>query len=226
MRTSRMITGLGLAVALISGCHSNTNMVDKSAFKNAIDNYLVAQQVCLFTTSMKFPAQADTNNDEQTKGFDALTDAALLTRTPEEKKRFLIGSKQVNDYDLSPKGRTMWTPEQTQPGYGNFCFGSPKVTSVDSYNAVNSTGNTYSVSYQYAVNLPDWASTEEMKTAFPSVNLWSAPRAARASLEKGETGWTVDHVAALVPVQPLMAEVIPIEKPRPSASAPSRIVPR
>jgi hypothetical protein len=181
-------------------------MVDKGAFKNAIDNYLVAQNVCLFTTTVKFPVQADTNNDEQTKGFDALTDAGLLARTPEEKKRFLIGSKQVNDYDLTPRGRTVWTPEQTQPGYGNFCFGSPRVTSVDNYNAVNSTGNTYSVSYQYAVNLPDWAKTEEMKTAFPSVDLWSAPRTARADLAKGETGWSVEHVAAIVRPQPLIAE--------------------
>jgi hypothetical protein len=206
MRTWRIFTGLGLVAALVAGCHSTTNMVDKGAFKNAIDNYLVGQQVCLFTTTIKLPAQADTNNDEQTKGFDALTDAGLLTRTPEEKKRFLIGSKQVNDYDLTPKGRTVWTPEQTQPGYGNFCFGSPRVTSVDNYNAVNSTGNTYSVSYQYAVNLPDWAKTEEMKTAFPSVDLWSAPRTARADLAKGETGWSVEHVAAIVRPQPLIAE--------------------
>ncbi len=57
----------------------------------------------------------DTNNDLQTKGFDALTDAGLLTRTSQEKKRFLIGSKQVNDYDVSDKGRTQWTVDQSQP---------------------------------------------------------------------------------------------------------------
>lgn len=196
MRTWKIFGAMGLTAALIAGCHSNTNMVDKGAFKSAIDNYLVEQQVCLFTTSVKFPAQADTNNDDQTKGFDALTDAGLLARTPEEKKRFLIGSKQVNDYDLTPKGRTVWTPEQTQPGYGNFCFGSPKVTSVDNYSASSSSGNTYSVIYQYAASLPDWAKTEEMKTAFPSINLWSGPRTATANLSKGETGWMVQNVAA------------------------------
>ncbi|MGA2651319.1 MAG: hypothetical protein ABSF28_12380 [Terracidiphilus sp.] len=202
MRSHRFFATLGLAVALVAGCHSNTNMVDKSAFKTALDNYLVGQDVCLFGVPVKLPAQADTDNDEQTKGFDALTDAALLTRTPEEKKRFLIGSKQVNDYDLSSKGRTVWTAEPTQPGYGNFCFGSPKVVSVDNYTALSSTGNTYSVSYQYAVNLPDWAKTEEMKTAFPSIGLWSAPRTATANLAKGDTGWSVQHVAASSPAQP------------------------
>jgi len=80
----------------------------------------------LWGTAIKFPVQADTSNDEQTKGFDALTDAGLLTRTPGEKSRFLIGSKQVNNYDLSDKGRSDWTPDQTQPGYGNFCFGAPR----------------------------------------------------------------------------------------------------
>jgi hypothetical protein len=178
-------------------------MVDKGDFKNALDNYLVGQEVCLFSTSVKFPAQADTNNDEQTGGFDALTDAGLLTRTPEEKKRFLIGSKQVNDYDLSLKGRSAWAPEQTQPGYGNFCFGAPKVTSVENYAALSSSGNRYSVSYQYAVDLPDWAKTEEMKTAFRSLSLWSAPRTATANLAKGETGWLVEQVSAFVATQPL-----------------------
>lgn len=202
MRSWTSFARLGMVVALIAGCHANTNMVDKGDFKIALDNYLVGQNVCLFSTSVKLPAQADTNNDEQTKGFDALTDAALLTRTPEEKKRFLVGSKQVNDYDLSPQGRAAWTPEPTQPGYGNFCFGSPTVTSVDNYNALNSTGNTYSVSYQYAVNLPGWAKTDEMKTGFPNVGLWSAPRTATADLDKGETGWSVEHVSASAATQP------------------------
>ena len=66
--------------------------------------------------SREFPAQADASKDEQTKTFDALTDAALLTRTAGEKKRFLIGSKQVNDYDVSEKGRTVWTVDSSQPG--------------------------------------------------------------------------------------------------------------
>ena len=35
----------------------------------------------------------------------------------EEKKRFLIGSKQVNDYDVSYKCRTAWTVDASQPGY-------------------------------------------------------------------------------------------------------------
>lgn len=198
MRTWRIIVGMGLAAALFAGCHSTSNMVDKGAFKTALDNYLSGQKVCLFSEPVKFPAQADTKNDDQTKGFDALTDAGMLTRTTGEKQRFLIGSKQVSNYDLSDKGRSNWLADSTQPGYGNFCFGSPKVTSVDNYTAIDSSGDAYTVNYQYAVDLPDWAKTDEMKTAFPTMDRLSETRIASANLAKSDAGWTVQHVAAFL----------------------------
>jgi hypothetical protein len=77
-------------VALGVGCHSNA--VDPGAFKSALNSYYSAAPVCVWSSPVKFPAQADASNEEQTKGFDALTDAGMLTRTPAEKKRFLIGS--------------------------------------------------------------------------------------------------------------------------------------
>jgi hypothetical protein len=58
------------------------------------------------------------------------------------------------------------------------------------------------VKYQYAVNLPDWAKTQEMNTAFPSVNLWSATRTAKANLAKADTGWSVQSVVAFTPTLP------------------------
>lgn len=195
MRRWRIFGSLALVAALVAGCHSNT-MVDKNAFKTALDNYYSGQKICLFQDTVKFPAQADTNNEDQTKGFDALTDAGLLTRTPVEKKRFLVGSKQANDYDLSQKGRSMWTADPTQPGYGNFCFGAPKVTSVDNYTALDSNGDEYTVIYHFGADLPDWAKTDEMKTAFPSVDRVSAPRAGTANLAKSNAGWEVQHVAS------------------------------
>src|SRR5580658_5895057 len=95
------MAAIGGIVLLAGGCRSNT--VDKEAFKSAIDNYYSGKQECVWSAPVKFPAQADTSNDEQTKGFDALTDAGMLTRKTAEKGRFLIGSKQVNDYDVSDK---------------------------------------------------------------------------------------------------------------------------
>jgi len=181
-----------------TGCRKNA--VDKSAFKSAINNYYSGRQVCLFPNPVKFPAQADTSNEEQTKGFDALTDAGLLTRKDVEKKRFLIGSKQVNDYDLSEKGRAAWTADQTQPGYGNFCFGHPEVTSIDSYTPGDNTQATqYSVFYHYApTGVPDWAKSTEINIAFPNFSSNTAGATATANMVKSNNGWQVESVRPTV----------------------------
>ena len=146
MRTTRIFL-LVMAWVLVFAVGCKKNAVDKMAFKSALNSYYSGRQNCLWAAPVKFPAQADTSNDEQTKGYDALTDAGLLTRKAEEKKRFLIGSKQVNDYDLSDKGRSSWTPDTTQPGYGNFCYGHPEVTSIDGFTPADDTGTRYSVTY-------------------------------------------------------------------------------
>lgn len=194
VRKAVILLSIG-TIGLGVGCRKNT--VDKSAFKTAIDGYYSAQPLCIWSSPVKFPAQADTSNEDQTKGFDALTDAGMLTRTPAEKKRFLIGSKQVNDYDLSTKGRSTWTADQTQPGYGNFCFGHLEVSSIDSYNpSDNPNATQYSVTYHYgASNLPDWASSAEMKTAFPKIaSDTSATQTGTATLTKSSNGWQVSNV--------------------------------
>ena len=128
-----------------AGCKKNE--VDKSAFKSALNTYYGTRQDCLWSAPVKFPAQADTSNDEQTKSYDALTDAGLLTRRAAEKKRFLIGSKQVNNYDLSDQGRSSWTADSSQPGYGNFCYGHPEVTAIDGFTPTDNTETRYNVTY-------------------------------------------------------------------------------
>lgn len=195
MRTTRiMLLVMAWVILFAAGCKKNA--VDTMAFKSALNSYYANQQECLWTAPVKFPAQADTSKDEDTKTYDALTDAGLLTRKPEEKKRFLIGSKQVNDYDLSDQGRTSWTPDPSQPGYGNFCYGRPQVTAVDSFTAADDTGTRYNVTYHYgAVNQPGWANSAEMKTAFPKLAVESSGRqAATANLLKTENGWQVQNV--------------------------------
>lgn len=184
------------AVLIAAGCRKS-NFVDKMAFKSAINNYYSTRQDCVWSSPVKFPAQADTSNYEQTKGYDALTDAGFLVRQSAEKKRFLIGSKQVNNYDLSDKGRSSWTAEQTQPGYGNFCFGHREVTTIDGFSPADvSDASQYSVSYHYDVTgVPNWASTVEMKTAFPKVAIdTSGQQAAVATLVKSDSGWQVSAV--------------------------------
>jgi hypothetical protein len=184
-----------MAVAgMAAGCH--TNSVNKEAFKSAINSYYSGKQDCLWQTPLKFPAQADTSKDEDTKGYDALTDAGLLTRKSAEKSRFLIGSKQVNDYDLSDKGRSTWVPDQTQPGYGNFCFGHLEVSSIDSFTPTEPNAAQYSVTYHVELSgVPGWANSTEMKSAFPKIaSDDSGPRMVTANLVKSENGWQVVNV--------------------------------
>src|ERR1700747_3862587 len=96
----RSLISLAACAALFAAAGCRSNSVDKGAFKSAIDDYYRGKQVCVWSSPVKFPAQADTSNDEQTMGFAALNDAGLLTRSSAEKKRFLVGSKQGNNYDL------------------------------------------------------------------------------------------------------------------------------
>src|ERR1700733_10256284 len=192
---SLLCVGICSAALIAAGCRK-TNFVDKMAFKSAINNYYSTRQDCVWSSPVKFPVQADTSNYEQTKGYDALTDAGLLVRKAAEKKRFLIGSKQVNDYDVSDKGRSTWTADQTQPGYGNFCFGHREVTTIDGYTpSDNSDSTQYNVTFHTKVSgVPDWAGTTEMKTAFPKiVEDTSGEQAGTAMLVKGSNGWQVQN---------------------------------
>ena len=197
MHASRMIVPVMVLMMVFAvGCKKNT--VNSLAFESALNSYYAGRQDCLWPAPVKFPAQADTSNDEQTKGYDALTDAGLLTRKAEEKKRFLIGSKAVNDYDLSDQGRTFWTADTTQPGYGNFCFGHPEVTSIDTYTPTDDAQTRYNVTYHLGTgSVPAWANSAEVKTAFPKVGTaTSGQQIATAAMVKTDSGWQVQSVQA------------------------------
>jgi len=189
------LAALGLLVAATwaAGCHKT---IDKEQFRSALNRYYSARQECLFEPEIKLPVQADAGDDQETKRFDALTDAGLLQRTPQEKKRFLIGSKQVNDYDLSPAGRSHWTADASQPGMGNFCVGSPTVQSIDNFVPAGTNENLYSVTYTYALKLPDWASNAEIGNAFPRIAQESMGQSATATLTREGNDWQVGNVTS------------------------------
>src|ERR1700739_3086989 len=109
-----VLTGL---VAYAIGCKKQ---VDQAEFKSAINKSFNGRHDCWWPAPTKLPAQVDPSKDEDVRDYDALTDAGLLIRGSAEKTRFLVGSKQVNQYDLSDKGRPAWTPDPNRPGYGNF----------------------------------------------------------------------------------------------------------
>ena len=161
---------LGLTSLMAMGCNngSNTDM----SYRAAINDHFKAYPVCIWSQAKKFPVQAATSDDAKTEGYDALTQEGMLVRTTAEKKVFIIASKQVNNYDLSDKGRTSWTPDSSQPGYGNFCYGNREVTSIDNSTlGTNGEGaKTVAISYHYKIaNVASWANSAQMKTAYPSL---------------------------------------------------------
>jgi hypothetical protein len=168
-KTHYYAVALALLTLSIAGCNKAVN--NDLAYKAAINDHFKAYPACLWSQPKKFPVQAATSDDAKTEGYDALTQEGLLARTTAEKK-IIIVSKQVNNYDLSDKGRSAWTPDTSQPGYGNFCYGNREATSIDS-STPGTNGNgakTVTITYHYKIaNVPAWASSASIKTAYPSL---------------------------------------------------------
>src|SRR5208337_5265295 len=141
---------VALAVLPIAACNNATHT--DAAYKAAINDHFKAFPACLWSQPIKFPVQAATSDDAKTQGFDALTQEGLLTRATVEKK-IIIVSRQENNYDLSDKGRSTWTPDTGQLGYGNFCYGNREVTSIDNSTlGTNGSGlKTVDVAYHYQI---------------------------------------------------------------------------
>ncbi len=186
-----------LALALAAGCSSKKDAT-KANFKDAIDTYYSAHPECLWSTTVKFPTRSDTSDSDKTTQYDALTDQGLLTRQQDTRKVFIFGTKQVNDYDLSDKGRAAWTPDPQQPGYGNFCFGHRDVTTVDDFTA---NGGTATVNYHYQLGaVAPWANNTEIETAFPAVQAdLASPLSDKANLTLSDNGWVLVKPASSLP---------------------------
>jgi len=204
MKVSRMIQPgwmaalLIAAVAAMCGCNKH---VDKTPqFINAIDTYYGAHPACLWKSTVRFPVQADSSDASKTAPYDALVDQGLLVRTTYEKTVMLVANKPVNNYDLSEKGRAAWVPDTEQPGFGNFCYGRRKVSSLDSSTPTNEErGATTEVSYHYTVSdAPAWASAEETKNAYPEIRAdLSGTHLGRALLIETNHGWKVARAGSV-----------------------------
>lgn len=183
------------AVVLLaaSGCKKTTD--NAANLKSGLNSYFDAHPVCLYPAEKKFPAQADTNDQSDTAGYDALVQQGLLTRTVAEKTKLLILSKSVNNYDLSDKGRGLWTADTTQPGYGNFCYGKRKVENITSTPPGGDPpqGTTTAVTYTYTIGgVADWARAAIVQSAFPGVQAkLGAASNGTANMVLGTNGWMV-----------------------------------
>ncbi len=180
------------AVALLAAAGCNKKADNTSNYKSAINTYFSAHPSCLWSSPKKFPVQAGTSDTDKTSDYDSLVDQGLLTRTTAEKKVFLIASKQVNNYDISDKGRSAWTADQQVPGFGNFCYGHRTVSGIDSATDNNGeVGASANVTYNYIVSeVPSWASATETQNAYPQLKTdLAGPQAAQATLTDTSNGW-------------------------------------
>lgn len=189
--TLRTTTIFAVALFLVAGCKKTT---DNSAnYKSAINAWYSAHPACLWAQSQMFPTQVAASNSNQNAPFAALVDQGLLTRSTSEKKVIIISKEEIN-YDLSDKGRSAWTADRSQPGYGNFCYGHRSVQSILSSTPNDAQpGATTTVSFQYNFSgAPDWAQAAETQNAFPQVKAdLSGNGTASATLTDTTNGWQI-----------------------------------
>ena len=191
-KTLRTAAVCGAIMFLAAGCNKKED--NSTNFTSAINSYYSAHPACLWSDPIKFPVQADTSDNSKTAGYDALVDQGLLARTTAEKKKMIIASKQVNNYDLSDKGRSVWTADVNQPGYGNFCYGHRKVSTIDSATPTSSAaGATTQIAYHYTLtDSPAWATAAETQNAYPQLRSELAgPQTGQATLTNTNNGWQV-----------------------------------
>ena len=180
------------AALLIAGAGCSKKTDNTSNFKSAIDSYYSAHPACLWDSPRKFPVQAGTSDTDKTSDFDALVDQGLVTRTTAEKKVFIVASKQVNNYDISDKGRSSWTVDPNQPGYGNFCYGHRKTANIVSSTPTTSeVGATTQVNYQYIIDdVAGWAKAAPVQNAFPQLRAdLNGQQTGQATLTNTSNGW-------------------------------------
>jgi len=189
-KTVAMFT-LAAAAVVAAGCRTKT--IDKDEFRYALDRYYSSGQNCIWPAPVKFPTRADDKDQNQTEQYNALVDAGLLERMPIEQKRAGAGSQVLDQYDLSAAGKTHWTADPAEPGFGNFCFGHPEVTSIDSFNPPDSGAAQYTVNYHFTANLPGWANTGAIRSAFPHLGT-EGNGTASATLVKSGAMWQVQNV--------------------------------
>ena len=182
----------GAAALLAVGCNKKAD--NTTNFTSAIDTYYTAHPACLWSDEVKFPLQVATSDAAKTAPYDALVDQGLLARTSVEKKKLIVLSQQANNYDLSDKGRSAWTADQSQPGFGNFCYGHRKVSGIDSSTPTNDQpGATTVINYHYTLaDAPAWATAAETQNAYPDLKAAvSGPQTAQAPLSNTSNGWQV-----------------------------------
>lgn len=174
----------GMAVAALSilsfltatGCAPSKSAPTPENFTNAINAYFLEHHDCLLS-NIRFPYE--TTDKTETKQLDSLVKSLLLDKKEE-------ASIHSSRYTVTPAGQR-YAPR--------FCYGNREVSSIDSFTpltVVNGFKQT-TVTYHYTITeVPVWAKTPEVLSAFPQMaQALSGPSTAKISLDQTTASWQV-----------------------------------
>lgn len=207
MRRLTLFTALGLFL-LAAGCNNKTasNSVNTAPFTAALNAYYQSHPSCAFSQPITFPIDAGPDADldpSEVTQLNALAAAGLVAKKSRQQWSAPQGPthirvhETVTDYELTDAGKAAWTANPG--GGGNFCYGSPHVTSIDHASAEQGT-QRYGVSYYYSTgNLPAWTGNAKVKAAFPNVaaDASGQPQAGLATLTQTANGWQASGVQSI-----------------------------
>jgi hypothetical protein len=166
-----------VVVSLLAACNGY-KAANQANFTGALNAYFSSHDDCLYPSALRFPYETSTG--EKTPALDALTSAGLLERTEEK-------TIQVKRFSLTTYGRSRVTPR--------FCYGHRQVTSIDNFTAPTMVEGQQitQVHYHYKLmDLPGWADSDAMRSAFPALAKSSGDQAQdTAKLYLTPNGWRV-----------------------------------
>jgi hypothetical protein len=176
VRTNQVLAA-ALTLILASGCNSGKSAPTPANFMQTLNTSFLTRNECLFPESPRFPLE--TSDPAQTKQFDALVKATLLTVAQEP-------AIHVSRYTVTTTG-ARYAPR--------FCYGHRNVTAIDSFTPP-ATANGFPetrVTYRYTIeDVPVWAKTPDVKAAFPQMaHTISTESTDQATLAQTVAGWTV-----------------------------------
>ena len=173
------VAGVAL-VATVAGCSNVPPPKERIDYSASLNRYYEGRPMCLWSDTVKFPVENATPDQVHKLGFEALVGSGLLVRRH--------GGKA---FDLSPEGRSAFSPDVFNKGAGNFCYGRRKVVSIDM--ARHNSRSSELVEYQYSVADPAaWAREDAIQHAFPQiVNELSGVHKAQATLLDTTEGFEV-----------------------------------
>ena len=181
MRKRTSATLLLAALAVLPGCNTKIKATPEN-YTATLNAYFVEHPDCLLGGGTRFPYEVGEKDGSQgptQQQMDALAAAKLVDAKREP-------AIHISRYTLTPEG-TRLAPR--------FCFGHRVVTSIDSSTPpAPANGFTETeVSYHYKIDdVPVWAKSDEIRTAFPKFAEETSGQAiGKTTLALTGVGWSV-----------------------------------